>query len=244
MLKNFLKVFIFSLFTICLISSAKAATREELLKYMPEEFLDSVSEEKYQKLLTLDTDKAMSKTVTIEDNSFNAGVSAPNASYRETNAKRLSLNAIPYDNINYSVSLSCFWKYMPAVTSFDVTALRFENLGMATGTASGVQLTSAGSVSYGYKGTNMVYKDNGFGISMNILDDKITSLQTFIQVDVAKGNLTGRIYGAYEHAMKNVTLAQSQNYTLNLAGMGNVINFSSSVWGYYDNMDGVDFVIN
>ncbi|MEG0977092.1 MAG: hypothetical protein RSF02_00895, partial [Bacilli bacterium] len=49
-----------------------------------------------------------------------------------------------------------------------------------------------------------------------------------------------RIYGAYEHAVDNMTLAQSQNYEISSVGMGNVINFYSSSYDHYDNTPGLD----
>ena len=48
-----------------------------------------------------------------------------------------------------------------------------------------------------------------------------------------------KVYGAYRHAQGNLTLAQSQKYTIDSSGYGGVIKFDNSVKNYYDAMSGV-----
>ncbi len=245
-MKKFFKIFSLVLCFALLISGVKAATREELLEYMPEAYLDSLSVEEYNKLLTLDVSKAVTNEKTYKDNKYPEGISPMSPDFWETTYKKIKVSAIPYgDGIDYNVSVDLQWKYIPAVTSFDVIAVRFDNLAYNPSVARGNQyytLKSTGAsnlIGYSANGTNIVKKNNGFGISMNIVDDPLTDLRCFISVDAAIASSTGTIYGAYEHAVRNVTLAQSQNYNISYAGMGRVINFAESVWDNYDDMDGV-----
>ncbi len=242
-----MKKFLLIAVTICslfLITNVKAATREELLQYYPEEYLNTISSERYKKLLTLDVSKAQSKTIEIKDDKYNNAAN-PLGQYLETTAKTLTISAIPYSGtIDYAVSLNATWKKMPVRRSYDVIAIRLgSNTAMRDKSATGAQLYTGGSVAYSFKGTNMVYDSSkGFGISMNLVNDVISSLKCFVEVDIAVG-ATSTIYGAYEHAVDDVSLSQSQDYRISAVGMGGVINFSDSVWPHYDYMDGVDLTI-
>lgn len=242
-------VFYFSLLlliSLCVTTSVKAATREELLQYMPEEYLNSLSEEQYKKVLTLDVSRAVRSEEVYKTSKYPEEISPLGDEYWETTYKKITLTAIPYQGtVVYSVMLDTVWKYNPTVRSFDVSALRFENLNYDKGIAGGTQmytLKSTGKttgISYSPDGTNIKKEDDGFGISMNLVNDAITYIRCYISVDASMSTKTGTIYGSYQHAVDNVSLAQSQDYTIDQVGMGRVINFSTKVWNHYDDMDGV-----
>ncbi len=220
------------------------ASREVMEQFIPSDVLDAMSQEQYDFYASLDYDNAITKSIDIPISDYPSEISPigeelDRGSSYSTNYKTLSLTAIPIDNINYSVSLTLQWKQMPTIRSYDVIALRFSNMAMSNGTQYGFQSYTGGSVGYSYNGTNMKLLSNGFGISMNLVNGSISSLQCFIAVTAAKAN-GAAIYGAYEHATVNTTLANSKKYTLSYAGMGNVINFDSSVWNIYDDMNGVN----
>ena len=87
-------IFFILLLVVCFASiSVKAATREELLQYYPEEFLDSIPEERYQKLLTLDVSRAQTVTIEHHDTRYPEEIS-PTGSALNTTAKDLSLTVI------------------------------------------------------------------------------------------------------------------------------------------------------
>lgn len=242
MRSKFCMMLLCSVLTILFMQHPQAlATREKMLEFFPEEFLNSLTEEEYNHYATLDFDSATTQEIAVPfDESDNPTRSTPYS----TNYKTLNVTAIPYDSVNYAITLTLNWKKMPATRSYDVIALRFSNMAMSNGTQSGHQIYTGGSVYYSYGGTNMKLASNGFGISMNLVNStSINSLQCFISVNAAKTNSTSTIYGAYEHAKSNVTLAQSKDYTISSGGMGHVINFSSSVWNYYDNMNGVSISV-
>ena len=226
---------------ICIPKVSAEASREVMEQYIPAEVLDAMSQEQYDFYASLDYDNAISESIDIPVSDFPEEI-APEGnrgSSYSTNYKTLSLTAIPVDSVTYTVALSLQWKQMPTIRSFDVIALRFANMTMNNGTQYGYQTYSGGSVGYSYNGTNMKLLSNGFGISMNLVNGSISSLQCFIGVTAYK-SAGADIYGAYEHATTNTTLAKSKKYTLSSIGQGGVINFDSSVWNIYDDMNGVN----
>lgn len=239
---------LFGIITFLFIGNVTAATREEMLKFIPEKVLDSFTEEQYEKYSKMDFDHAIKTEEKIyEKTGFPEEISPYADSTWETRYKTLTITAIPWSagSINYSIMLMVQWNYLPSVRSYDVMAVRMDNFAMQSGSAGGVQAYTKSdgtfdAVNYSFKGTNMNYDAlNGFGISMNIVNDSLKDLYCYIQLDAAMKQNTATVYGSYQHAVDNVTLAQSKNYTINVAGMGKVINFASSVWNHYDDMNGV-----
>lgn len=175
---------------------------------------------------------------------------APASSHTDdyaTNYKALHLAAIDTGNgKNFIFYLDNLWKYIPAVRSFDVIGFRFYNVAVDDGTQSGVQFyrnkgsETMSSVSYSANGTNISKQANGFGISMNIVDNDIDYLELELDVEGIVAGTNPMVFGSYQHATNNVTLAQSKNYTISAAGMGGVINFDESLINTYDRMKGVN----
>lgn len=139
--------------------------------------------------------------------------------------------------------IDCLWKIMPSVRSFDVSGFRLGGLSVVSGTQSGYQMyTTGGStqyVSYAWNGTNINKQSNGFGISMNLVDSSVTYLETAMTADVVSTSTAPIVHATYQHAIRNVTLAQSKNYTISSAGLGDVLNFAGSIDDYYDGMQGL-----
>ena len=244
-MKKFISIIVCLLSVILLMESVNAeASREVMEQYIPADVLDAMSQEQYDFYASLDYDKAITQSIDIPISDYPSEISPigdklDRGSSYSTTYKTLSLTAIPVDSITYSVTLSLQWKQMPTIRSFDVIALRFSNMTMSSGSQYGYQTYTGGNVYYSYNGTNMKLLSNGFGISMNLVNNTISSLQCFIALTAYKAS-GAAIYGAYEHATVNTTLAKSKKYTLSYAGMGNVINFDSSVWNIYDDMNGVN----
>ena len=220
------------------------ASRETMEQFIPSDVLDAMSQEQYDFYASLDYDNAITESIDIPISDYPSEISPigeelNRGSSYSTTYKTLSLTAIPVDSITYSVTLSLQWKYMPTIRSYDVIALRFSNMTMSSGSQYGYQTYTGGNVYYSYNGTNMKLLSNGFGISMNLVNNSISSLQCFIALTAYKAS-GAAIYGAYEHATVNTTLAKSKKYTLSSIGQGGVINFDSSVWNIYDDMNGVN----
>ena len=95
------------------------------------------------------------------------------------------------------------------------------------------------TIDYSWNGTNIKKFDNGFGISMNIVNSDITSLQLLLDCDVSPTITSPDITASYQHAQQDLSLANSQNYTLGGAGLGGVFVFPYSIAQKYDGMSGV-----
>lgn len=161
----------------------------------------------------------------------------------ETNAKKLSLTMNSLGGGKYRAILTTTWKSIPKVKSFDVTAMRFDCFNASyDSSTTGRQLYDGHSITYSNGGTNMKKFANGFGISMNIVDSTSSNLSTYLQTIVSKPSAcsSGKIYATYQHATKNVTLAQSQSYTISSSGKGSVIKFNTTaISDTYDSTPGL-----
>ena len=168
------------------------------------------------------------------------------ADYYETAGKKLKLVALQHEEI-WDVYLHVFWKLLPNTRSFDVIGLRFQNFARLENCEYGHQFyRPAGnehfsSISYDANGTNIKKQFDGFGISMNLVNQNITGLELEVGADGIISAENPYIFGSYQHAVNNVSLAESQNYNISPAGYGNVFNFSQSVMTNYDGMQGVHF---
>ncbi len=162
--------------------------------------------------------------------------------YRETTAKSLSMTVIGGSPWSYA-SLSAHWKYIPNTRSYDVIGFRGDGFSFRNGSQSGEQrYYLSGSyhyVNYSWNGTNIKKFSNGFGISMNIVNSSIESLDLSISCDIKDDITHPELFGSYQHATSNLTLANSQNYTLGSAGLGWVFVYPYNISSKYDGMGGV-----
>ncbi len=144
---------------------------------------------------------------------------------------------------SYTINLTMEWQAVPTMQTFDVIAMRTEgvnfNVSSLSGTQSYFKDGSYGAVGYTYTSNNTKIFNNGLGISMNLVDGG-TNFRLSMSVAY---NITGsypKVYGTYQHATKDISLANSQKYTLSSLGFGKVVLFDDSVKGYYDQFGGVD----
>jgi hypothetical protein len=238
-----------------------------LKKYFSDMHIDTLTQDEFDEQMQLDfenvnrtmkyyrtdynhiTGETTSTEITEEEYN-NAGsdkeTNQPRSTYIESNYKWLSLSG---SNVNGAAFL-CFvahWKIMPATRSYDVIAARIINLDEINGTQAGKQFYTINGntsyVSYGFNGTNINQQSNGFGISMNLVNDpNLTGLELEITSSLEVLNYPAIIYASYQHATSSVTLAESKNYTLSNVGMGDVILFANnSIASKYDGMGGTDF---
>jgi hypothetical protein len=172
----------------------------------------------------------------------------------ETTYKKLSID-ITWGIFSYirHVTLTNVWKQIPAIKSFDVLAIAPGHDSISfniDGNRSGYQKWDGNTINYDTSSGNWkivngsgIYK-KGLGLSQNIVDDVTTSLSNSITVTFITDVIPFTARGSYQHATSNLTLTQSQNYTLATDGMGGLIKFNSSVAGYYDDMQGVQTTLN
>lgn len=167
-----------------------------------------------------------------------------NSTQYETNYKIIRITSSKISGNSYLVTLDTQWQINPKVKSYDVNAIRVEDATVTDGTQYGEQYYYSSSlgrtnyVSYSPNGTNILKKTNGFGISMNLVDEG-SNFETSIEATITATSSYAMAYGSYQHAVTGVTLAQSKNYNISHNGYGKVVNFSSSVTDYYDGMAGV-----
>ena len=237
-----------------------------LRKLHSEKYLEVLTSDEYNRLVNLDIDfdtvqrsekyikteyNNVTRTIThteLTEEEYNqidvsSYIEHPRATVIETQYKKLSLGAgKTSDDTAYS-TLSAIWKMSPSTRSFDVNAQRFQNLEHINGTQQGKQIYTLNGttnyIQYNWNGTNIKNFDDGFGISMNLVDADVTYLESETDTSSFITSFPCVIRAAYEHATQNVTLTQSQYYYLGPGGQGNVIIFYNNMHNKYDGMAGV-----
>ena len=129
------------------------------------------------------------------------------------------------------MSLVATWHTQPAITSWDVIGAYFHNVSLISHSH-----TYVSTDSYTYYFDNLQTATNGFGNSV-LLPENGTNYIINTAFTVTKG---GTVFGSYQHAMDNISLANSKLYTFSLNGAGNVFNFYGAAVDMYDEMNGVD----
>lgn len=199
----------------------------------------------YNPSLNLTTERELSKAEYDSFSNTNNGVSSRlnngSAEY-ETTAKGLIIAVAGGTTWNYT-TLTATWKYIPTTRSFDVIGFRGYGFEFREGSQQGDQVYILDGnytmIDYAWDGTNIKRLDNGFGISMNIVNSNIQALQLMIECDIKATESYPTIYGSYQHAVSNISLADSQNYTLGGGGLGSVFIYPYSIVEKYDGMSGV-----
>lgn len=165
-----------------------------------------------------------------------------------TSYKQLALSFIKTSEANHTALfvLTATWKIMPVVRSFDVIGARLSNMNVVNGTQEGQQIYKINDgdyqwVQYNFNGTNIQNHSNGFGISMNLLNNSsLTYLECTIDSSMAINAYPAAVFGSYQHAIEDVSLATSQSYTIGAGGLGSVFIFpTDTIRLKYDGMNGV-----
>ena len=231
-------------------SDARIATMsdEDAQRYLSYDLENSNIVSKYYRVTK--TTNGTTTTEVSEEEATNAtkNIATRGVSYTTT-YKNIQIASIPLNSANsYSIDLTTLWLKSPYIKSYDVIAMRTDDATVIEGSQEGTQsyIYSNGNVGYVYysnNGTNMVKASNGFGISMNLVDAANT-YQCTIEAIVTATTKWATVYGSYQHAATNVTLAQSKSYTISHNGYGEVINFATAVQNDYDGMQGVSIALD
>lgn len=136
-------------------------------------------------------------------------------------------------NTTCSITIGVEWINNPTIRSYDVIGAYLYNT-RKIGTVSAYATTNNNSNFASI--TNV--QTNGFGSS--VLLPSGSNVHVYQTFSVAKG---GRVYGSYQHAIKNTTLAVSQKYNIDITGYGSVFGFYGDAVNTYDNMNGVDITV-
>lgn len=153
-----------------------------------------------------------------------------NSSSTSTQAKTLQIGAacLPTKCI---MSLVNTWHVDPGTTSWDVIGAWFDDVSLISHSH-----TYVSSDYYTYYFNNIKTEADGIGNSVKLPDDD-SNLIINMAFTVTRG---GTVYGSYQHAIEDTTLANSQLYNIDFSGYGNVFDFYSTAIGVYDQMNGVD----
>lgn len=222
---------------------------EDADRYLSYDLENSKTISKYYEV-TKTTNGTSSKEVTEQfAKSAVNSMKSSRASVHTTSYKNIQITATHTLTTNgYSISLMNKWLITPIVKSYDVIAMRTDDATVKEGTQEGMQIYTKSNgtsayISYSNGGNNMVKATNGFGISMNLVDDG-SDFECDIEAIVTATTEWATMYGSYQHAAANVTLAQSKSYTISHNGYGEVINFATGIEGTYDGMQGVSIALD
>ncbi len=171
----------------------------------------------------------------------------------QTSMKRLTISISVGSISAKTVTLTNTWLSLPKTRSFDVIAIRPGSLSatinITNNMISGYQKWDGNMITYDKNSDNtkiinsmLSQGQGGIGISMNIVDATQYSLENSLTVVFLSGADPFKAYGSYQHAQSDVSLAESKNYSINKNGLGEVIDFASSVRSKYDKMGGVSKV--
>lgn len=171
----------------------------------------------------------------------------------QTSMKKIYMQVVSGSASTKIVTITNTWLSLPSVRSYDVIAVRPGTNSMTIhvnkNAISGYQKWDGNFVNYDADSTNTKISSSfkgkgGIGISMNIVDRVTTTLENSMTIYFLCGASTFEIYGTYQHATSDVTLAQSQNYSFGKDGYGSVLIFAKAVKNKYDNMEGIKLNYN
>ena len=135
---------------------------------------------------------------------------------------------------NCLITIVATWKKSPNIRSYDVIGAFLEGVDFVT-----YPVTTVNNSTGSRNSSETIINSNGFGVSIKLLetgDDMIVS-QYF------RTTKNGTIFGSYQHAAKNITLANSKRYVISKSGYGGVFKFESGINNYYDGMGGVNISV-
>lgn len=129
------------------------------------------------------------------------------------------------------VTLTATWNLIPTINSYDVIGFRPTSASITTiGTA---KVTGNG-YSVSYPASSAQQSGTGFGHSVKLGGVSNMKASTYMYCTPS-----GTVYGSYQHAMSNISLANSKLYTISAGGYGYVFHFYGAASGIYDNATGV-----
>ena len=154
------------------------------------------------------------------------------ASFHESPSKYFTITKSCTSNC--LITLVAEWKKNPNVRSYDVIGAYLDDvslIGSPTTTATNTAGTNSSS--------EIVNDTYGFGVSVKLP----TGGNNMVVSQYFRVETGGTVYGSYQHATANISLANSKKYTISKTGYGGVFLFNSSVRSYYDAMGGVNISV-
>lgn len=131
------------------------------------------------------------------------------------------------------VTLKAQWSGTPTIQSWDTIGFRTLNVTINSINSAMVTGTGYGQAYY-TNGSEFQQFSTGFGYSVKLGNANNLKITTSMYTEPG-----GTVYGSYQHAMVNSSLATSKLYTIALGGYGSVFMFYGNAFGIYDGAPGV-----
>ncbi len=192
-----------------------------------EDFFENMTYDDYIWISDLDINNRDVEIKTIY-NFDNGMMKSPSYS---TNSKKLSISKACSSYV-CTIITNLTWLTNPTVRSYDLIGVRFHNTSLNNNTVT-TKITSSKGTEYS---SNNKFLANGFGTSVKLPTDA-TNISVQQKLFTQPG---GIVYASYQHAVKDISLQTSLNYTMGVGGYGNVFLFYGGVDNYYDAMGGVN----
>ena len=174
----------------------------------------------------------------------------PNATH-ETASKFITLKLALGPN-TAQVTISCNWKKLPTVRSYDIMAFAcsgFHYFWGANNFTAYVKGDGKITGSYNENSSEAKIKQGvGAGVSVKLPANATSSIYSFMQCSFAVPAGATVVNGTYQHCTSNISLSDSMKYNIksSATSMGGVLDFtSSSVANKYDSTGGLsvsDFI--
>ena len=156
----------------------------------------------------------------------------PLSTSHETGSKTIKISKTC--NTNCVISVTVTWKGIPNTKSYDVVGARFSSVKLKSTPTTTVVTSDMNTAS-----SDVNKFSNGFGVSIALPKNGSNYIvsQTYT---VSKG---GTVYASYQHAKKNISLADSKKYSISKTGYGGVFKFTGTAANVYDQMGGVSISV-
>lgn len=200
----------------------ESSVYQKLCEIYSKNYIETINQEEYEIIVSSDLDKIEVKEY------YDPGI-LTRGSYFSSNAKTIKI----VKNGNY-ITLMATWKGVPTIKSYDVIAVRLDNVSLVGGYTFKQMYVSNGNLIASYDSYKQSFS-NGFGSSFKVQNGSSLELSLTFMVSGS-----GTVYGSYQHASTTATLEESKKYTISHLGYGKVIRFNDSVKNKYDAMPGVD----
>ncbi len=194
-----------------------------------EENVANLTTDQY-KLYMVDKMTPDNTKIAIEEDKASDSDVNPNATYYETNGKRVAIASVCQTTYCRVITANT-WKILPKVRSYDVVGIRLANTNFTN--ANFAASLSTDDNTYGHKSSKGF--DNGMGVSFKLpSNETINTIALTVNVEPK-----GRVYGTYQHAVKSISSDKAMNFEISAGGYGSVLLYPSSYDGYFDQMAGV-----
>lgn len=165
------------------------------------------------------------------------------SAFIETNYKKLTLSVYKVGNF-YRYKSKLIWKKIPKTRSYDIIGINYDAKLTIDGQVKFVSkyCFDAEDCHYSYNATIKSF-DSAIGATFQLPSGSLSNLETELSFDVKKKTSSlinsQTVVSDYSHAIKIISLSNSQSYSLNNNGiiLGNLSN-------YYDNINPVSLSCN